>query len=220
MKKLITLTSILIFLVIKLSGQEKLVIGTSPRIGYIPVKDDINLREGVDSTVFIKDKRPDWQCGEVEVYYDLSMKNIAYKSYNISDSCFVKQYWRNGKIKEFEISVLKTREPSNLKYLDWVYSEYYCINGQLIYKGPSPNILEKYHYVQYYCNGQKRSEFDRDGGMCVGKMTWWYENGKLKREAYFENHKRANEWKYWNPNGKLVKIEIYNNGVVQTIKNY
>jgi antitoxin component YwqK of YwqJK toxin-antitoxin module len=53
-----------------------------------------------------------------------------------------------------------------------------------------------------------------------GKMTWWYANGKLESESYYDNNEPTGEWKYWNEDGVLIKTERYEAGkLVETI-NY
>jgi antitoxin component YwqK of YwqJK toxin-antitoxin module len=194
-----------------LFGQEKYVIGESENVTYNPEYE----YEGIDSVVYVNDNGNYCQCDNIEVYYDNQMENLAYKSYQQQDSCYNDHFWRNGQLKK-HVMYVKMSDG----FPTWWYSEVYCSNGQLIFKGPSPNQPQKKHYVNYYCNGNKKSEFDHVGIGAEGKMTMWYENGEVKSEFWFENHKETGEWRYYNVSGDLEKVEFYNQGELIEMKKY
>lgn len=199
------LTSPLLF------SQKKLHLSDTSYVTYGPSDDS----EYIDSVVFILDGVNLTYCDKYEVYYDHAFKQLAYESYSTGDSCFVKQYWRNGNLKKKTIFI---------EWEDgipvWWYEEMYCKNGQIVYKGPTPNQPEKFLSTYYYCNGNKRLEYYHLNLGADGKMTYWYENGQLESEMYFENDIPVGEWKYWNEDGSLKATERYKDGeLVETIKH-
>lgn len=51
-----------------------------------------------------------------------------------------------------------------------------------------------------------------------GYSRFWYENGHLKREEYYNFEKKDSIWTYYSPSGYLVKKEIWdNNKLINTI---
>lgn len=206
----------LIILVVNTSivlGQEVLVIGQSEKVKY-NANDEF---EELDSTVYIFEPGRECFCDDIEVYFDSAKKTLAYKSYNESDTCHTFNYWRNGSLKKHVIYI------PNEYHKDisvWWWYEAYCSNGQVLYKGPSDNQSKRFKSVTYYCNGQKRREFIREGEGAVGEITFWYPNGKLKEIWNFENWKMEGEWKYYDENGKLTKTEFYDQGKLIETKKY
>lgn len=52
-----------------------------------------------------------------------------------------------------------------------------------------------------------------------GKFTGW-ENGKKTIEGYYEYGKKQGEWKWFNQEGKIIKIIIYkDNKEIETVNN-
>ena len=191
-------------------GQEKLVIGMSERVIF----DGSSEYEAVDSLVFVVDRGRSCVCDHIEVYFDVEMQHLAYQSFERNDSCTTIDYWRSGAVKKYT-TYLKAENDMPL----WWYTEYYCSNGQLIFKGPSPNQPQRKHYVNYYCNGNKMNAFDHVGMAADGQMTWWYENGNLMSVFFFEDGRQVGDWTYYHEDGKLQKIERYANGErVETIE--
>lgn len=49
----------------------------------------------------------------------------------------------------------------------------------------------------------------------TGEQKAWWPNGNLKREIYYENNLKQGEEKWYNEDGKLEKINLYEKGVLQ-----
>ncbi len=79
-------------------------------------------------------------------------------------------------------------------------------------------------YTKWYDSGQKLEEGSYKNGMKNGKWTYWYVNGQKQREEYFVYQDcllydyvwyecPTGEWKYWNEDGTIDKVEKYKNGI-------
>jgi|GEM_PF-5922332 len=205
----------IVLLHVSLQAQDKLVIGKSPMVQLVPDTDFDEL----GNIVWINIPGEDVSCKAMEVYYDESMRNIAYESYSSGDSCRVFQYWPNGSLKKFTLYIKNQNQVPV-----WWYTENYCENGQILYNGPAPNQIKARKIESYYCNGKKRLEFDqlpiKGFNEINGKKTEWYESGSLKSEEYYEMGVNNGEWIYYNQNGKITKIEWYNKGTLIKKEEY
>ena len=212
-KILTSISLLLLLLCSSVFGQDKLVIGMSEKVSYHQSE-----YVEIDSVVSIVDSNKfHYGCTSIEVYFDDSLKKSAYKSFQSNDSCFNYHYWRNGKLKQ--LIVYKCQSEDEYKNT-WWYHERFCKNGQALFKGPTPNQLQKKHYINYYCNGNKQLEFDHIGIGAEGKMTSWHENGKLQCESHFKDDKRIGTWRYWNVEGRLIKEEVYERDVLKKTMQY
>lgn len=198
-----SLIVVLVSLGLNLQAQVKLHLSDS-MVVYSPDYDYPEL----DSQVFVQKASDVTFCDNYQVYFDRELTKLAYESFSKDDTCFVIHYWRDGKLKRKTLHVKVKGIPI------WWYDEMYCKNGQVLFKGPTPNQPGLNHMINYYCNGQKRNEFDHNGYSAEGKMTWWYENGRVQSEQYFEYNEPNGEWKYYDEKGKLERIELYENGVL------
>lgn len=154
-------------------------------------------------------------CEAFEVYYDKSLKSLAFRSESFEDSCVSSDYWRSGQLKQRTVYYRNER-----RYPVCGWDEAYCENGTRIYKGPAVCQWGKYQIVLFHCNGNKRLEYYQMDSGIDGKMTRWFENGNLESEAFFEENNRVNTWKYYNEVGKLIKEEEYENDKLISTKNY
>jgi hypothetical protein len=199
---------LLLFACFATNGQDSLVIGKSDKVSYLQSE-----HFELDSIVSVKDSgMPYSRCNSYKVYFDDSLTQLAFKSFQSNDSCFYSHYWRNGGLKH--LIVYKPQVDYADQYV-WWYEEMYCKNGQLLFKGPSPSQPQKKHWITYHCNGNKKIEFDHLGFGPDGKMTMWYENGIMQQEFHFKNSIKVGIWKYWNVNGVLMKEELYENDTLQ-----
>lgn len=202
MKKFITIALFLIS--IQGIAQDTLIIGESERIIQSL---DLSYPE-LDSLILVMDGTNVNYCKPVVVYFDKEKKKIAYRSETFGDSCSTFNYWTNGLLKKRVNYIMIDGAPV------WWSEELYCSNGQLIFKGPSPNQPGRKLYVNYYCNGFKKNEFYHLGLGVDGKMTWWYENGVIESESFYDKNIPIGLWKYYDDSGKLIKTEKYENGEV------
>ena len=213
----VILSLLLIVLSFTTIAQTKLVITDTSKVEYSTEY----ATEGIDSIVSIKSEEYNVNydfCGFYEVYFDKDLRQLAYKSEAIKDSCITYDYWRNGTLKK---KVIYQKKIEGLEGIPvWWYDEIYCSNGQLIFKGPSNMQPGKKLCINYYCNGSKKLEFYLLGVGADGKMTKWYENGKIQSESYYDYDTPIGKWTYWSEDGQLEKTESYDNGKLTETKNY
>ena len=94
------------------------------------------------------------------------------------------------------------------------YFEYYP-DGKLFRKISTINKMLNGDSIEYYPNGNiKEKVFFADNKM-NGEAIKYYENGVVKEKAYFINDKQEKEHFFYDEKGKLIKTDIYKNGVKQ-----
>ena len=94
------------------------------------------------------------------------------------------------------------------------YFEYYP-DGKLFRKISTINKMLNGDSIEYYPNGNiKEKVFFADNKM-NGEAIKYYENGVVKEKAYFINDKQEKENFFYDEKGKLIKTDIYKNGVKQ-----
>jgi antitoxin component YwqK of YwqJK toxin-antitoxin module len=196
-----------------LFSQEKLTIGQSEKVIYSMDYENNEL----DSVVFISENGRFCKCDEIEVFFDKEKKNLAYKSFQIDDTCKTLDYWKDGSLKKLMFYVWDENIPGAP---NWTYHERYCKNGQAIYKGYVSNYWKMTDMVIYYCNGNKKVQRDSLGEQNEGKVTSWYQNGNIETEFYFKNREEVGDWKYYNVQGKLIKTEFYRLGKLTKTVNH
>jgi antitoxin component YwqK of YwqJK toxin-antitoxin module len=216
----VSLVIILLLLGIQSNAQQVTYIGDINAIKY--VKNGYNLP--IDSIVLDMMSYSDSTCA---VYFEKSMKTIAYKSILRKDTLYKYDYWRNGQLKKRTIGINVSPE-GETSY----YEEVYCQNGQLIIKD-FPSSQKKQHIFSYYCNGKVRSELDYIfpvGGF--GDIKRWYENGNLEFIEHKDTVSTANSvgifvkgtiregvFKYYNMNGLMDSELTYRNDtLIKTIR--
>lgn len=193
------------------------IFGSAQRIRYITDTSDIlyapdNYGFSIDSIVY--------QTGSISpliVYYDRSNKTEAFKSVFIKDSCICYDYWRNGRLK---MKTVYVKNKSN-DFVVW-YNEAYCQNGNLICRNDI--YIHKHKVIIYYCNGQKKCEYVISGAVLDGLVSCWYENGRLKSQAYYKANSditriKIGKWEFYNESGGLDSTELYKDDkLIKTIK--
>ena len=139
-------------------------------------------------------------------------------------------YYHNGQVRWKDVSIMGA-DPKRPKAYQYVFTENFCENGQLISKD-SINSTSIRKFTRYFCNGQKEREFTWNGLNVIGPWIQWYSNGKiaiegqypatlpLRKEREYGSTKQQGTWKYYDDKGKLIKEEIYKDGVVLETKNY
>ena len=159
-----------------------------------------------------------------KIYFDKTLKQLAFESYLEGDTCYMVNYWRSGRIKQRNLFL------KDGKYLYFI-PEQYCEGGRAICKGYLMNgrCLQ---IVRYYCNGQKMEEYNTaplsiisyneapdsiakdtiPHAVIEGKITTWYENGTKRNEMNFINGVQNGECKYWDEKGRIDLTELYKNG--------
>jgi antitoxin component YwqK of YwqJK toxin-antitoxin module len=74
--------------------------------------------------------------------------------------------------------------------------------------------------IEYYENGNVKSETKYQMGVLQGLAKKYYENGKITEESNYHNDLRTGEANYYNENGKLIKKELYFNGKIYESETY
>jgi len=67
-------------------------------------------------------------------------------------------------------------------------------------------------WIDWYENGQKKSEETYKDGKIDGKCIGWHENGKKSYEGTYKDGKIDGKWTEWWDNGNKQTDETYNNG--------
>ena len=67
-------------------------------------------------------------------------------------------------------------------------------------------------HIEYYENGQKKSETHYKDGKPEGLLTGWYENGQKKSETQYENGKQDGLETRWDETGMKVLEVQYKDG--------
>ena len=66
-----------------------------------------------------------------------------------------------------------------------------------------------------YTSGKLRQTEKYINGKIEGEVIEYYESGTIKEKAYFINDKQEKEHFFYDKKGKLIKTDIYKNGVKQ-----
>ena len=74
------------------------------------------------------------------------------------------------------------------------------IEGAMFLYYPSGKLLQKRNFIN---------------GKAEGELVEYYENGVVKEKAYFINDKQEREHFFYDEKGKLIKTDIYKNGIKQ-----
>lgn len=92
--------------------------------------------------------------------------------------------------------------------------EYYP-DGKLFRKVSTINKILNGDSFEYHPNGNIKGKFFFVDDKMNGEAIEYYENGVVKEKAYFINDKEEGEHFFYDKKGKLIKTEIYKNGVKQ-----
>ena len=144
--------------------------------------------------------------GESREYYEEGdIKSVSLFKNNVADGIFI-SYYQNGNIKEKHTYKNGNEEGEGLFYYENAKLEekYFMKNGKLDGEAfayyPSGKLLQKRKFIN---------------GKAEGELVEYYENGVVKEKAYFINDKQEKEHFFYDEKGKLIKTEIYKNGVKQ-----
>jgi antitoxin component YwqK of YwqJK toxin-antitoxin module len=124
---------------------------------------------------------------------------VCFSQRMITDSAF----YANGKLMSYGRYDLAGKH--------WNYYEFYE-NGQI----QRTKILDPINFqnadtcIVYHRNGKVAWLFPyRDSSFLNGKLIGYYQNGSIKREAYYYRNFRTGTWKEYHQNGKLKSISYY-----------
>jgi len=148
---------------------------------------------------------------EWDIFYDSLMTQVYFTiRVDKQDSVqYYKSFYLSGKEKCFETG----KNGGLLTAIQW------CENGQVItsvkYKYTNDYVRDNnriYKHVVYYCNGKKYRQFYMNVGNAQRTWREWYETGILKEKGYYIDNQKHKTWKYYDTEGKLIKIEKYDKG--------
>ena len=155
-----------------------------------------------------------WEkCGEYKEW-DEDGKLVAIRIYeNDVEKSSCTDFYENGN-KKYE-NVYYDNEKTLTKLI------HYYMNGQIrssteIKSVDECNPEREGLRMEYYEDGQKRSETNYVNGYKTGVCRVWYPNGILEVEEEYGPYERLNGIRrVWTQKGELIKEEFYEKGVLQ-----
>ena len=174
-----------------------------------------------------KDGEKDGQSVEYNKDGQIVAKS-EYKGGKIWNGSFV-EYWDDGLIRrEGNYKDGKLHNYKNFRY-GWplkakqlaVEKSYYVEYDEKKWHGGS-HPIEHGPYVEYYGNGQIKSEANWKHGKLAGKFAKYYESGKVQEEGNysggtFQQEVFHGKWVWYYPNGKISWEGNYKNGAKDCI---
>lgn len=148
------------------------------------------------------------KIGDWIIYYDENWEEV----YSKEEAHFYRElkFTDEGKIKDNKV-------------ID------YYINGNKQFEGFLINLdpdVEHGNCIYFHKNGNKMSEGEMKKGYKTGVWKDYYPNGNIKLEYQFivvnphvdQGSEKHGKWSYYDENGSLEKIEIYNRGSLEETK--
>ncbi len=139
-----------------------------------------------------------------------------------------KLYWKYLSVDQYNNTPFKFnyQYDSSGQYLGWIYQ--FPRDGEWInfFKEDSAKVASIFHVrdsmlngnsIQYFLSGKKQSEYEFQNRQKIGYMRYWNENGVLTLEhqyeykdyGHFQSSVRVGEWKNWDEEGNIVKINHF-----------
>ncbi|MCU7370201.1 hypothetical protein PEC18_04780 [Paucibacter sp. O1-1] len=75
-------------------------------------------------------------------------------------------------------------------------------------------------FINYYEDGQIKSESTRVNGLCQGELRVWYRDGKLKASIPFKDNLAHGIEKCWGKNGSLKSEKSFEMGIPHGIHKW
>ena len=168
--------------------------------------------------------------GESREYYEEGdIKSISHFKNDIPDGVFI-SYYQNGNIENKYAYVNGQANGECFSYYEngKLEERYFLKNGEIDGEAfayyPSGKLRGK--EVQklgkregdlfiYFPSGKLRQTEKYINGKIEGEVIEYYESGTIKEKAYFINDKQEKEHFFYDKKGKLIKTDIYKNGVKQ-----
>ena len=94
------------------------------------------------------------------------------------------------------------------------YFEYYP-DGKLFRKISTINKMLNGDSIEYYPNGNIKEKISFVDDKMNGEDIEYYENGVVKEKSYFINDEEEGEHFFYDEKGRLIKTEVYKNGIKQ-----
>lgn len=143
-----------------------------------------------------------------------------YRSGKLMDSVFCKNDLEQGKAfhysKDGNIETI-TEYKDGLKH--GIKLSYYK-NGKVHERINFQNGKHYGKYERFYSSGIKAQILNLENRSFEGTQTNFYENGELEKVIEFKNGKEHGECRYYDINGNVTKVEIWENGKLLDTKNF
>ena len=174
-------------------------------------------------TYYMYDKKGVLNGDSIKYYEEGNIKSIVPYKNNVVEGLIIR-YYENGNIKE-EVNYKNDKMNGEAKS----YDENGKLNGRTIFKDDIKLEEEVHKENEILKNTFKNGEVVKQD-ICSPNGTLkerrilngnemeyssFYENGNIEQKAYFVNGKKEKEHLYYDKNGKLMKTEIYKNGIKQ-----
>ncbi len=86
----------------------------------------------------------------------------------------------------------------------------YHDNGAIKLSGKLDSLGQRHgEWNAFYADSSNWSKGYYEHGLAIGKRTVWYPNGQIRIEGQYKNGKEVGLWKYRNEQGKVLKIEDF-----------
>ena len=212
----------------KMNGEAKSYDENGKLNGRTIFKDDIKLEEEVHKENEIL--KNTFKNGEL-VKQDICTLNGTLKERRIlnGDEMEYSTFYPNGNVKQKilakdkiiikeQIYARSGNIMSNSFFSDGKpvteYFEYYP-DGKLFRKIVSVDGKLNGDSIEYYPSGNIKEKIFLVDDKMNGEAIKYYENGVIKEKAYFINDKQEKEHFFYDEKGKLIKTDIYKNGIKQ-----
>jgi uncharacterized protein len=99
------------------------------------------------------------------------------------------------------------------------YQVKYFSDGSIMSKTEFRKGLTDGKSITYYRNGNKKQESEKSGGQNNGEYISYRENGVPEKIITYRNDQEHGPTRYFNPQGKILKVENFHNGIFTGYKD-
>lgn len=195
-------------------AQDSILINNPIVVSYI---DSLNFdKEYMDYYIACDDV----YCRSRMVFMDSTFTQLVYSIILINDTAFCEGFWLNGNLRSRDILITKNEDLCPY-YI--TRQEYYCENGNLVWKVDSVDIDKFRQFSSYYCEGSLQKTYLHNPlmGLAIGRMITYHRNGKVKSiENYSDHSKKCGFSYYWNEKGKLEFVKEFDCKNSKLLKEY
>ena len=188
----------------KMNGEAKSYDENGKLNGRTIFKDDIKLEEDVyKENEILKNT---FKNGEL-VKQDICAPNGTLKERRIlnGDKMEYSTFYPNGNVKQ----KILTKDKIIIK------EQIYARNGNIMSNSFFSDGKPVIELFEYYPDGKLFRKISTVNKMLNGDSIEYYPNGNIKEKTHFINNKEEGEHFFYDEKGKLIKTEIYKNGVKQ-----
>ena len=188
----------------KMNGEAKSYDENGKLNGRTIFKDNIKLEEDVyKENEILKNT---YKNGEL-VKQDICTLNGTLKERRIlnGDEMEYSTFYPNGNVKQ----KILTKDKIIIK------EQIYARNGNIMSNSFFSDGKPVIEYFEYYPDGKLFRKISTINKMLNGDSIEYYPNGNIKEKVHFIDDKEEGEHFFYDEKGKLIKTEIYKNGVKQ-----